>query len=295
MLRTLLYRGLIFVLGQLPLKALRTIGVALGTAAWLLRSRMWLVTKQNIELCYPHLDQHRTKVLSKQSLQETGKTILETCFAWSRSTETVLARITEVLGQDPVDQAIKDGLGIVFVIPHQGNWEVINHYLGKHYGLTHMFQPNRSKALDKFVQERRGKTGTQFVPADRSGIRSQLSIISKGGCIGTMPDQEPTVHTGQFTPFFDIPALTNELIKGYARRPCKLFVAVCERHQKGFQIQFDELPESDDQNILNTMNLAIEQAIRRKPAQYLWSYKRFRTRPDGELDYYKEDQHPIRC
>ena len=295
MLKTLVYRGLIFFLGHLPLSALRVLGVTMGSAAWLLRTRMWLVTKQNIELCYPHLDDRHTTVLSKESLQETGKTILETCFAWSRPTSLVLHQITEVSGQDPIDQARDQGKGIVFVIPHLGNWEIINHYLGNRYGLTHMFQPNKTAALNGYVQTKRSKTGTQFVPADRTGIKAQLAVISSGGCIGMMPDQEPTVHTGQFAPFFGIPALTNELIRGYARRPCKLFVAVCERQGKGFRVQFDEINVGNDNCVLASTNLAIEQAIRRIPAQYLWSYKRFRTRPDGELDFYQENQHPLRA
>ena len=64
-----------------------------------------------------------------------------------------------------------------------------------------MFQPNKTAALNGYVQTKRSKTGTQFVPADRTGIKAQLAVISSGGCIGMMPDQEPAVHTGQFAPF----------------------------------------------------------------------------------------------
>lgn len=294
MLKTQLYRSLIFLIGQLPLGMLRALGTVLGTLAWFSRSRMSLVTRQNIELCYPNLDSHRQKVLSKQSLQETGKTMAETCFAWTRSPESVVTKIHEVQGLAEVDQANNDGHGIVFVIPHQGNWEIINHYLGHHYGLTHMFQPNRNKNLNNFIQSKRQLTGTQFVPTDKSGIKAQLKILRSGGCIGVMPDQEPLVHTGDFAPFFNVPALSNELVKGYQRSGCKFFVAVCERDDRGFVVKLDEVPPSSPAETLTATNLAMEQAIRRRPEQYLWSYKRFRTRPEGELDYYHIDQHPAK-
>jgi KDO2-lipid IV(A) lauroyltransferase len=35
------------------------------------------------------------------------------------------------------------------------------------------------------------------------------------------------------------------------------------------------------ENAVAAMNAAIEQAVRQLPEQYLWSYKRFKTRPPG--------------
>ncbi len=294
MLKTHLYRFLIFLIGSLPLRVIRRLGALLGSLAWLLRTRMWLVTRQNIELCYPDLDPHRQRVLSKESLQETGKTIAETCFAWIRPPEEVLSRINSVEGKALVDDAHQAGHAIIFIIPHLGNWEIINHYLGQHYGLSHMFQPNRNRRLNSYIQERRSLTGTKFVATDRSGIKTQLKILRSGGCIGMMPDQEPLVHTGEFVQFFGIPALTNELLKGYSRTNCKVFTAVCEREQSGFAVKLKEVSLHPNSDILSVTNSAIEQAIRRQPTQYLWSYKRFRTRPDGQLDYYEINRHPVR-
>lgn len=295
MFKTQLYRFLIFLLGQLPLKAIRSIGSLLGLFAWLTRSRMWLVTKENIELCYPNLDPHRQLVLAKQSLRETGKTITETCFAWTQPTNKVLAKIQAVHGQHLIDQSRACNRGVVFIIPHQGNWEVINHFLGQQYALTHMFQPNRNPRLNHFIQAKRGITGTKFVPTDRSGIKAQLRALKTGQCIGVMPDQEPLVHTGCFANFFGIPALTNELVRGFKRTDSDFFIAVCERTEDGFEVKFDPVTaDNENQDFLTIVNHGIEQAVRRHPEQYLWSYKRFRTRPEGELDYYQFDRHPLR-
>lgn len=297
MFKTVFFRFLIFLVGHLPLGWLRMLGRHLGNLAWLSRSRMWLVTKENIDLCYPNLDPHRRLVLAKESLRETGKTMTETCFAWTRNPDTVLVQVESVSGLERVRQSQREARGIVFVIPHQGNWEVINHYLGFHFGLTHMFQPNRNQSLNDFIQKKRQITGTQFVPTNLSGIKAQLQILKSGGCIGIMPDQEPIVHTGRFARFFGIPALTNELTRGFAKTPSDFYIAVCERSQTGFNIQLDPIPldpKAPAQDFLDTINLGMEQAIRRQPAQYLWSYKRFRTRPEGELDFYQFDRHPVR-
>lgn len=295
MIKSIIYRALIGLTGQLPLSALRSLGSAIGTVLWLSRSRMWLVTLENIERCYPALDQHRQFLLARESLRETGKTITETTYVWARPVESVLDLIQEVDGQSAVDSAVDSRSGVIFVIPHLGNWEVINHYLGKHYGLTHMYQPNRNPRLSDYIQARRNRTGTRFVPTNSAGIRAQRKVLNAGGCIGIMPDQEPLIHTGQFAPFFGIEALTNELAPRLAQSGARTFTAVCERTPTGFAISFDEVNiDSTPGTELASLNIGIEDAVRRKPAQYLWSYKRFRTRPEGKLDFYQFDRHPLR-
>ena len=295
MLKAQLFRTTIKLLGLLPLGVLQRLGNLIGTLLWLSRSRMWLVTLENIQRCYPKLDAHRQSVLARQSLKETGKTIAETAYAWSRDPEVILAHIEQVSGTEHVAKASAAGRGIIFVIPHLGNWEIINHYLGKHHGLTHMYQPSKHAGINHFIQQRRGITGTQFVTTSMSGIKQQLRVLRQGGCIGLMPDQEPLIHTGTFAPFFNIEALSSELIEGYSRTGARVIVATCERSPAPGQFKINFWPVDTDQGIkIHQINEAIEAAVRITPEQYLWSYKRFRTRPQGELDFYQFNLHPLR-
>ena len=38
------------------------------------------------------------------------------------------------------------------------------------------------------------------------------------------------------------------------------------------------------------MNRFIEERVLEMPAQYLWTHKRFKTRPPGEADFYGRDR-----
>ncbi|HKI74647.1 MAG TPA: lysophospholipid acyltransferase family protein, partial [Pseudomonadales bacterium] len=299
MLRTTLLRWLIRLLGRLPLSAAQILGAFVGRIMWYSRSRMALVTRENIARCYPGLSTSDQTALAKASLEATGRTIIETAFAWTAPTEKCLRAIVDVRGRALVDTALAAGNGLIFVIPHLGNWEMINHYLGSEFGLTHMYQPNRSRRFNRLVQTLRARTGTKFVEANRTGIRRQLEVLREGGTVGVMPDQEPEIHTGRFAPFFGIPCLTNTLTTNLAARTgAATLVCYCERlpDSGGFRVVFApfELPATGPDAALAAMNLAIEQAIRQLPEQYLWSYKRFRTRPQGEIKYYRFRQHPVR-
>ena len=257
------------------------------------------VSRENIDLCYPQLSEKQKRDLTRRSLRETGKTAMESALAWGSPSTTCLQSIVSVEGKAELDERRVAGQGIIFVIPHLGNWELINHFLGSHYALTHMYLPNRSPVIDDFIQACRSRTGTTFVTADVSGIRTQLQILKRGGAIGAMPDQEPDVDTGVFARFFGQHALTSRLIPGLASRTGAIcVVAYCKRLEKsaGFKVILNQvdtgLPE--EPVTIQTLNDAVENAVRQVPEQYLWSYKRFRTREDGDKELYQFPDHPVR-
>lgn len=282
----------------LPLRLLQITGGFLGSMLWIFQTRMAKVTLENIDLCYPQLEEQQRKELAKWSLQETGKTILETTFAWGASPEKCNSSIISIKGAAEIEQLGGNGRGIIFVIPHLGNWEIINHYLGKRYKLTHMYEPNKSVTLERFIQSRRSRTGTQFVHAGINGIRQQLNALRQGDAIGAMPDQEPAVHTGKFSSFFGQQTLTSKLIPRLAAKTnAQCVIAYCKRRDSGsgFDIILEAVDLcSGEVEPMQKLNDAVEQAIRRHPEQYLWSYKRFRTREAGDPELYQFRNHPLR-
>jgi KDO2-lipid IV(A) lauroyltransferase len=53
-----------------------------------------------------------------------------------------------------------------------------------------------------------------------------------------------------------------------------------------FANALQDYPTGDPLEDATIMNHAIEQLIENAPAQYFWSHKRFKTRPDGEDPFY---------
>ena len=148
------------ILSSLSLLWLRRIGQILGLVLWYSRSRMALVTLENIQLCFPDLSATQQRRLAKKSLTHTSETILETIFAWKADRQLCLDSIQSVENESIVVDALRRGKGVIFIIPHLGNWEMINHYLGEHYGLTHMALPFSHSAINKLISDYRGRTGT---------------------------------------------------------------------------------------------------------------------------------------
>jgi len=65
----------------------------------------------------------------------------------------------------------------------------------------------------------------------------------------------------------------------------------CERLPGGrFRVNFmradEDVYSADMETSLAAVNRGVERCIALDPAQYLWSYKRFKTRPEGEEPFY---------
>jgi KDO2-lipid IV(A) lauroyltransferase len=108
-----------------------------------------------------------------------------------------------------------------------------------------------------------------------------------------LPDQEPHAGAGIYAPFFGIPAYSMVLLARLAARSATPVIFVwCERLSwgRGYRLHFREAADiSNSANIdaaVAASNKAIENCIRECPSQYQWSYRRFRSRPDGEAPFY---------
>ena len=272
----------------LPLRGAHALGAGLGRLLAVLPNRSRTVTARNLALCFPELPPQERRRLAARSLQEMGKTATETGTLWCRDAGRVLALVRAVSGKEAVDQALSAGKGGIILTPHLGNWEMVGLYCSAHYPLTSLYRPPRMQGLEEFMRAARERAGARLVPTNAAGVRYLYRALAGGEFIGMLPDQEPGQGNGAFAPFFGIPAYTMSLLARLAQRTgAPVFFAYAERLARGagFHLHFAPAPQGfgqgDVEEITAAMNAGVESCIRRIPEQYQWSYKRFRTRPEG--------------
>jgi KDO2-lipid IV(A) lauroyltransferase len=288
-MRLLLVKVFLRTAALLPLPAVHLLGILTGWALILVPNRLARDTRTNISLCLPNLDRVRQRQLARESLVETGKTLLETGALWLRSGPRALRLIRSVQGLEVVQAGMEQGRGIILATPHLGAWEAAGLYGAATFNMTCLYRPLRVKELEELVRSARNRLGANFVPATGRGIRRVCKTLAQGGTVAMLPDQEPRQGTGgNFTPFFGIPARTMTLLARLANRTGAVVIfAWCERLSwgRGYTLHFSAAPQdisSPDLSVATlAMNRSIEGLVRSCPAQYQWSYRRFRTRPAG--------------
>lgn len=250
-------------------------------------------TMRNLERCLPGLDEEARHRLARESFVHYAASVLEAGHNWYWSIERLTARCASFVGQDLFESCLRSGRGLMVLAPHFGAWEYLGMFLQQYPDIAILYRPPDDPRLNQALLDRRKRGGAALLPANARGVRTLFAHIRNGHGAGVLPDQEPSRGQGRFAPFFGVPALTGVLAARIARKTgCHVVLGVAERLEGG-RYRVHMLP-AEEQTIagddldaaLAAVNRGVETCIAIDPAQYLWSYKRFKTRPEGEPPFY---------
>jgi KDO2-lipid IV(A) lauroyltransferase len=284
-------------MGWLPLRLIHALATVFGmlAAAWFSHSRAACVSRVNLRLCFPDLAEAELQRLWRDSLIESAKTFLESGALWHGRCDKVMALARQVSGREYLLQPLQRGQPVVLLTPHLGSWEMAGLYASSLCRITSLYLPiRRMPRLDTLVQQGREHCGARLVAADGQGLRALSAALQRGEVAGILPDHEPTQSgKGVFAPFFGVAAFTTPLVPRLAQKnQAAVVFTYAERlpHGQGFYIHYLPAPPeiySENQEVaVAALNRGIEDCARRCPAQYLWGYKRFKTRPQGQAGVY---------
>ena len=266
------------LLSTLPLSVLHALGSALGRLVYLASPSYRRRLRDNIKRA--GYAQHLAT-----AIRESGKNILELAFVWCAAPQRVL-KSARIENWELVQAALDAKHGVIFLTPHLGCFEIIAQAVAAQTRLTALYRPPRKAALKPLIEGARARHNLVLAPANLSGVRSLAKALKKGEAIGLLPDQVPQHGEGVWADFFGKPAYTMTLsAKLQQMTGAPIILSYAERlpHGAGFVIRFapfDEVLGDSAEQQARAINLAMEKLIARCPAQYLWSYNRYKT-PSG--------------
>ncbi len=286
-LRALLLRAALRGFSWLSLPAAHRVGSLLGRLTAAQGGSLWRISLDNIHRCLPELSADAQAQLARDSLIEAGKTLVEMGAVWRAPWADIAHWVVTVEGLDAIHAARAAGRGAILLVPHSGSWEFGGLYTAQQLPTTALYRPPREPAFETLITQARSRTGTALVPANRQGVKALLLALRRNELAVILPDQEPAVGEGAFAPFFGHPAYTLTLVHSLMQRTgAPAFFGFAERlpNGRGFHLRYLPAPEgldaADPATALAALNAGVEQIVRRCPAQYQWSYRRFRRQPE---------------
>lgn len=285
-----LFKSLIWGFSKLPLSWNRRLGQGLGWLLWRLPNSAKRITLINLAIAYPNQDQAWRDWLAKQSLIELGKTVTELGPLWLWPKDKLLPLVKEVRGLEQLQAGLAAGRGVIVLSPHLGAWELMGWYWSVQHGITSLYRPPRMASIETFMREVRERGGAHLVPTDMSGVKALRRALKDQQIVGILPDQDPGASGGVIAPFFDQPANTMLLVAKLAQKAqCPVFYTFAERlaGAEGYRVHViaatDAVSSNDDVEAATALNKGVEQALSLCPAQYQWSYKRYKNVPGQKI------------
>lgn len=292
--------GLLKLFSWLPLRWNHALGGFLGRVLWWLPESLSSpkrISRINLDVAFPELSKEDRRTLLKQSLIELGKTTTELGPLWFWPNEKALALVQDVQGSQWVEEAFAKGKGVIVLSPHIGAWEMMGFYWSTRFPITSLYRPPNLASVETFMQQVRERGSAHLVPTDMSGVKALRKALKNNEMVGILPDQDPGPSGGVYAPFFGHPARTMVLVsKLAAKAQCDVFFTFCERLPKGqgFKVHIvptrPSLASADDHVATAALNRGVEACVHIAPAQYQWSYKRYKHPPEGRQDIYKQAQ-----
>jgi KDO2-lipid IV(A) lauroyltransferase len=268
----------------------------LGNAWYRLHRRHRLRATDHVRASFPNWSQERVQQTVKGSLRNLAYLGIEALLTarlmnrWSWRRCVVLGDIREVCRI-----LLERQTGAIFISGHFGGWEVAGYAMAA-LGFTGyaVARPLDNPYLNEYLLGSRQKAGLNIL--DKRGATEQMDdILGNRNYVGFIADQDAGPR-GVFVDFFGRQASTYKapslvamrhkapIIVAYGRRLGEQY-----RFELGFQriIYPHEWADKEDpiRWITQEYTAALEDIIRSSPDQYLWIYRRWKTRP--------RDQQPI--
>ena len=155
-----------------------------------------------------------------------------------------------------------------------------------------MYAAQKSRALTEAMTQGRMRFNNGRLLLRTEGLRPAVKALRDGLPFYFLPDMDLGARDAVFVPFFGVPAATVTSVARLARITGAVVVPlVTTMADDGYVARFypawQDFPGDDLAAATRRMNAFIEERVLEMPAQYLWSHKRFKTRPPGEAKPYR--------
>ncbi len=290
--------GILHLLSLLPDFILRPLGVIGGLVGYWLDRRHVKIGLRNLEVAFPEASAARRRQILRDSYINLGRGAAEYIrlggFFYRRLKRRVIYERFEAW--DEIARR-HPGKGILVLAAHFGNFELLPaaHALhGHQISLVHHTQRFLAgDALISFVRQRAG-VGTI---RKHSAARAVLKALHANQVVGIPFDQNAKRSEAVFVPFLgELAATTSGLarlvqISGAPVVPAFLVRQPDNRTHRlviGDEIPVQRTSDAAADVEENTRRFVkpIEEMVRRYPEQFLWTHRRFRTRPRGTPKFY---------
>jgi Kdo2-lipid IVA lauroyltransferase/acyltransferase len=270
----------------LPEKAVVAGACTLGLLWWHVVRYRRSTIEENLARAFPELGRAERRALGIGASIHLVRTLLEFLriprYA-SRGFEGV-----RIEGLEHLDAAKRRGKGVLCVTAHLGSFELAIAATAARVRPVSAVVKAFPRGVDAFIARHRMSRGLTLISA-ASALRPVMQTLDRNEPIVFVLDQNATRRIGVFVDFFGTPACTMSALAIIALRTgAPVIGATIHREGDGTHVVriHPEIPLEEKATRKDTIahmtaryTLFIEEAIRAHPEQWLWTHKRWRTRP----------------
>lgn len=247
------------------------------------------VTRKNLSIVFPDTTSLELDMLAKESFKETIKSLYETLYTWSRSSQNIIFKVKKINNRFLFNGSNHED-GLIIFAPHNRSIDFMLRWISTQRPHTSLYKKIKFSLIDQFVKKFREEENCKMVETGIGGVKSILNALEKNQMTCMASDQVPADGLGTYSKFFGHECYSFALAPKLARKTKKeiLLTYLSYKRDIGHIINFKRPSvEIYEKNGVDVMNKEMEDEIRKSPSEYSWEYKKFRKLSGNIRDIYK--------
>ncbi|MDD5130186.1 MAG: ELM1/GtrOC1 family putative glycosyltransferase [Candidatus Omnitrophica bacterium] len=286
----ILFRAASFFTFFLPLSFSLFLGRRLGDLIYLFDRRHRAIAYSNIrKTVADNLDCASSARITRKAYQAFGQNLVEISFI-PRINKKYIDKYIKIENKDYMLQAFKRGKGIIFLIVHEGNWELSN-IICANLGIPFVLfvRDQGFPRLNALLNAYRLKHGVLVHKG--AGVRQLIEVLKSNQSVGMTVDQGG--KKGQLVSFFGKEAsMSTGAVKMALKHDCAIIPIFYTRIKGPYiKVILDQVftadrsgdSEKDLQQNLQRLISIYEEYLRKYPHEYLWTYKIYKYGKEREV------------
>jgi len=270
---------------RLPMRALYAFSSFLYLVAFYVVRHRHQVIRGQLEQVFPDASDAERELIHKRFLKNFCDVVVEVLKSVSMTDADMRAHV-HIVNLDVARRYLDAGQSVMLVTSHLGNWEWLLHgvTLQLGYPVDAAYKPLHDQWAERLMLKIRSRFGARLVPAKelladflrRRGIVRAVAMNADQAPVST-DKRYWTRFLGQDTAFY----IGAEQIARATRLPI-LYVRVRRVRRGYYEVELSPLWDGREVTELNTVTeryaRACEIDVLKSPADWLWSYRRWRLK-----------------
>ena len=284
--------GLLRLICLLPHGAVLAIGRAFGRIAFRFGGSRRAIVRRNVELCFPDRTSAEHDDLTYEHFKALGMSIVEMGLGrWA--SDAHLQSITEIVGIEHLQNAVRNGHGVILLSAHFTTLEISGRLIAQHTpGLDAVYRKNRSDFITEL--QRSGRERSVDSTIEKRDIKKIIRSLRNGRVVWYAPDQSYNRKGSIVVDFFGVATMHTTATSSLARLGKAVTIPFfpCRKADGSYLMTvlppFENFPSDDPLDDTRRYIKVLEDHIRTCPEQYLWVHRKFKGLPEGYADLYSD-------
>lgn len=275
------------IVALLPFNVQKILAYPLGGVLRVLATEKYQVATINIQKCFPNLTPKQRQKIVHQHFFNFALSLFEVANCFYKSPKS-LKKLYVIKNLDILKNLVNEHHNVILLVGHFTTMIIAGRILADNIHFADIYRPQNNKLFNHTMLKRFTKYGVKMIKAsDNRGI---LKTLKSGVPIWYAPDQDLRIKDSVFADFFGVKTDTitaTSKLTHFADAKVVHFDFYRENATYICECKVVEnYPTNNELDDANLINKTLENQILKAIPQYLWTHKRFKTRPEGEKSFY---------